>query len=389
VRFTPATFALGLILAVFSVDAHAKKSTKKKNQLDHYKVKSGEFLGTISTRLYGTAKYASDIYHWNQSQIKNRNQLTVGQTLILRRRRTLTDEQGKQAVYELYTKRNMPFIASVPPPAPVVQAVLSPPPPPPPAPPPQPMVKAANTDVLRKMEADKKAQMANNPALKMTSDGETLMKQGKLAEAQAQFSEASSEDPNDPAPRILEISTLLRMGKTDEAKERAQDLVKKDPEYCSLTVIKKLTTDEECPGASDAQATAAPLPPPPPPVAATEAAPVAAGPVVIKAANTDTIKKIETEKKVQAASSPALKMTQDGESMLKQGKLSEAQAQFAEATNEDPNDPAPRVFEISTLLRMGKNEEAKLRAKDLVQKDPDFCSLAVVKKLTDDGDCTP
>lgn len=235
---------------------YAKKQTKKKNKrkkttspvVDHYRVVPTDSLSIISIKLYGTTRYGAKIFLWNKHQLHSMNDLEIGMYLQLKKKRTLAKATGEDKLLRFYRKKfgltGEPQIAR----ATVGQlretsTSFFPPPPasfersrPPVAP--LAITTAIEEERIQRVEEDAVAESINK--------GEESLKQNDLPAAKSYFAEARTDDPMNPTPRILEISTLLQMGNEAEAKERVQDLVKQDSEYCELPIIKNLA-EGACP----------------------------------------------------------------------------------------------------------------------------------------------
>lgn len=233
-------FALMQISSVSAAKPNKKTQQtvgqKYKTVVAHYKVEQDDTLNTISIRLYGTTKFGAWIYLWNKDQLKNMNDLAIGMNLKLKKPRIFSKEAGDNQLFYYYRKKfgltGPPQIARAS--VGTIQEL------------PQ-TIPVAPPETALAVEEEKKKAVDEDPTAENVLKGEEHLKQNNLAEAKAEFAEARSDDPTNPTPRILEISTLLRMGNEAEAKDRAKDLIDQDKEFCDLPIIRKLAESSDCP----------------------------------------------------------------------------------------------------------------------------------------------
>ena len=228
--------------------------TKFTSVVDEYIVEKDDTLNTISIRLYGVTRYGALMYLWNRDKMSSMTDLKEGMVLKLRRKRVFSREAGHTVLLHYYKETfgiagppsqmnaSVGTIQEVPAPQALAPDAI-------PLPPPAAATAAAppsTQEIAKAIDAEKKSVIDNDPTAESVLKGEEFLKKNDLVQAKAQFADARNDDPTNPTPRILEISTLLQMGNQAEAKVRARELVSQDKEYCALPVIKNLTEPGDC-----------------------------------------------------------------------------------------------------------------------------------------------
>ncbi|MEN9723831.1 MAG: hypothetical protein RJB38_1817, partial [Pseudomonadota bacterium] len=222
-------------------------------------------LGEISLFLYGTQKKSGQIARWNELTSKDR--IRMGQVLSLKMAPTLTPDQGRQAVLQMWRKRlGLSPTQQETPPTPALAPIDTGPlgieftpvlsiPPAPIAPPPPPILKKAEfqsaTQALIKNQAQAILTQETTPE-KILSRGKSLLKANRTAEALSAFQQVRTQDPQIMTAWFLEFQSLKALKKTEKLKESVELFLKHHPQMADTPVI-EMYRDEKSSEDDDAE----------------------------------------------------------------------------------------------------------------------------------------